>query len=919
MSLAPITPGAWVWCRPDPASTRFVGANVVAIDGPTATVATTTQMSLALPLDSLRAMSQACMCGVDPLAGLPQDEQNDAGWAHSLWVHRSRGQDLVSLDGPSKVLMTPMNTGVAPFPVSLLSGCGLGEPRDGASSVALVGTMPLSTVAALVESFGWVNPGAGHRLGATVQCTPDLSALDSAGSCFNGLYLIGNPESWSLLRTRPTPPTQPTFAALQAALDDLGLMGLIPHIQAILTACLNIGNVQFQTQGGHAVGIVNPDVLAAVTSLLALQNPDGATALLAPVLGQPVAVAEAERTAVVHELVDHLVQYLLLYMNQSATAPGSMSRSVTVAARRADVVFAHACFHRKHEPGSPWGASAHTNLWRRVISSDAYLAAALVAAQDGVVVPAATTNWVFAIPVLTETNELNVDRAAECVAPLVHADVVEGVAAQMGALAVAAPAVATSALLSPPADFAGPLPTAKSWDVANEDDGLDEEEQRRERELLEYLERSEQQRQQQVAERMNRQLNENAQILARVGAFPNDLQQLLAVKPHQVDQLASDPNPVYLSVPVPPVSVSAPRSSLPVIPPHPVLNQAFTTSLVLHERHTIVNYLLSQQSSRQGRGPADDIYSTCLHTHGGHPDRWKWVALLSCAVVPSPCYHESIIEMCMQQTGDAALAQWLQSNFGIFAQWPRRYGVTHVEAQYAWDRVPLRLSIQWPDQVDIVVECHPTLLVRDVTQTLLTWRQMTDIPTTEYTLCLSGLGIEMRLASDDLFMDLLSLYQTLFETGKVAIGIQRLYLPPTATLTADAALCHMQLLPRYPDLSTADECFQRAHATGLWAMRFPAMFPVGSTLESGARASARWLVVTSFGLVLERLNRNGIDVAWSSRWDDLVVVNSADPSSITFLVDGQLRTVPCNSAQVMDFMAASVGRCEKLGNAVQRR
>ncbi|KNE70012.1 hypothetical protein AMAG_14849 [Allomyces macrogynus ATCC 38327] len=931
MSFAPITPGAWVWCRPDPASTRSVGANVVAIDGATATVVTTTQMSLALPLDSLRAMSQACMCGVDPLASLPQDEQNDAGWAHSLWVHHSRGQDLVSLNGPSHVIMTLANAGIQPSLAALLSGCGLGEPRDGANSVGLVGTTPLSTVTAVVESFAWLNPSAVHRLGSALQvldllvgvgnepsaisiqvadadhfrlqCTPDLSALDSAGSCFNGLYLLGSPESWTLLRNRQAPPSQPTLAALQAALDGLGLAGLIPHIQAILTACLHMGNLQFQTQGGHAVGIANPDALAAVTSLLALQNPDGAMALIAPVLGLPVPVAEAERSAVVHELIDHLVQYLLLYMNQSITAPGPEGRSIMFAARRADVAFAHACFHRKYEPGSPWGTTARTNLWRRVVSGDAYLAAALAAAQDGVLVPAATTKWVFAIPVLTETNELNVDRAAECVTPLVHADNVAGVAAQMGALAVAAPTATGSTLPLSPADGAAPLPMAKSWDVGNEDDGLDEEEQRRERELLEYLERSEQQRQQQVAERMNRQLNENAQILARVGAFPNDLQQLLAVKPHQVDQLASDPNPVYLSVPVPPVSVSAPRSSLPVMAPHPVLNQAFTTSLVLHERHTIVNYLLSQQSSRQGRGPADDIYSTCLHTYANHSDRWKWVALLSCALAPSPCYHESIIEMCMQQTGDAGLAQWLQSNFGIFAQWPRRYGVTHVEAQYAWDRVPLRLNIQWPDQVDIVVECHPTLLVRDVTQTLLTWRQMTDISPVEYTLCLGGLGIEMRLAPDDLFMDLLSLYQTLFETGKVTIGIQRLYQPPTVTLNADAALCHMQLLPRYPDLPTADECFQRAQATGLWAMRFPTMFPVGSTLESGARASARWLVVTSFGLVLERLNRNGIDVAWSSRWDDLVVVNSSDPSSITFLVDGQLRTVPCNSAQVMDFMS----------------
>ncbi|KAJ3368665.1 Unconventional myosin-XVB [Allomyces arbusculus] len=930
MSFAPISPGAWVWCRPDPASTRAVGANVIAVDGATATIVTTTQMSLTLPLDSLRAMSQACMCGVDPLANLPQEEQNEAGWAHSLWVHHSRGQDLVSLDGPSHVLMAPMNAGIVPIPVSLLSGCGLGEPREGANSVALVGTIPLSTVAAVVESFAWLNPSAVQRLTSVlqvldllvqvgnepsavsiqvadsnhfrVQCAPDLSALDSAGWCFNGLYLLGNPESWTLLRNRPIPPTQPTLAALQAALDGLGLAGLIPHIQAILTACLHIGNVQFQVQDGHAVRIANPDALSAVSSLLALQNPEGSMALFAPVLGQPVAVAEAERTAIVHELIDHLVQYLLLYLNQSVATPGPESRSITIAARRADVAFAHTCFHRKHEPGTPWGTAARTNLWGRVVSGDVYLAAALSAAQDGVVVPTATTKWVFAIPVLTEINELNVDRAAECVAPLVHADVA-GVAAQLNTMTVAAPVVATSSHPQPPADAPAPLPMAKSWDAVNEDDGLDEEEQRRERELLEYLERSEQQRQQQVAERMNRQLNENAQILARVGAFPNDLQQLLAVKPHQVDQLSSDPNPVYLSVPVPPVSVSAPRSSLPVMTPHPVLNQAFTTSLVLHERHTIVNYLLSQQLSRQSAGPADDMYSTCLHTHADHPDRWKWVALLSCVLAPSPCYHESIIEMCMQQTGDAALAQWLQNNFGIFAQWPRRYGATHVEAQYAWDRVPLRLNIQWPDQVDIVVECHPTLLVRDVTQTLLTWRQMTDISPVEYTLCLSGLGIEMRLAPDDLFMDLLSLYQTLFEMGKVTIGIQRLYQPPTATLNADAALCHMQLLPRYPDLSTADECFQRAHATGLWAMRFPTMFPVGSTLESGARASARWLVITSFGLVMERLNRNGIDVAWSSRWDDLVVVNSADPSSLTFLVDGQLRTVPCNSAQVMDFMS----------------
>ncbi|KAI9190096.1 hypothetical protein H9P43_001529 [Blastocladiella emersonii ATCC 22665] len=432
------------------------------------------------------------------------------------------------------------------------------------------------------------------------------------------------------------------------------------------------------------------------------------------------------------------------------------------------------------------------------------------------------------------------------------------------------------------------------------EDAEDAEERERQAKLVEYLERSEQQRLQSVAQRLTQQINKNEQILSRIQVFPNDLQQLLAVSPHYIHQLVCDASPVFLPSgivrPSPPPA--PPAVSLPQMPPNQVIRTALSQQLTITERHVIINYVLRNQL----RDPQsiDQGYVTCCQLSGMFPDAWKWMAALSCAVTPTPNVQMAVVAHWMNVGGPRNHLESVLANWQLRTS-PRRFGLAFVEVSSIWSETPLRLIFHWADNVTISVECHPSQQVSSLVQTLLAWRQV-PAPTTEYTVAFKGLGIDVRTSPHDLFFDLLCLYQQLYETGTVAIHVERLFVNPAApSLQADRALCHLQLAGKFPDLTNPDDAIQRAQETGAWAMRFPAVLPEATPRETTSPPVAHWLVLTRTALIIERVHRFGSECAHSCRWDDCVVFN-VTPTSAVLLIDDKRIPVECPGQAFADFL-----------------
>ncbi|ORZ31929.1 hypothetical protein BCR44DRAFT_1257536 [Catenaria anguillulae PL171] len=338
--------------------------------------------------------------------------------------------------------------------------------------------------------------------------------------------------------------------------------------------------------------------------------------------------------------------------------------------------------------------------------------------------------------------------------------------------------------------------------------------------------------------------------------------------------------------------------------PNQIIRTALSQQLKVFEKFIIVNYILK---SIQGFGiqEVDRLFTTCLDNATLFPDAWRYMAAFSCAVTPSAPVQAAVISQCSLMSAPRHLLELMLTNWTV-RQAMRLYGITFVEANSIWTDTQLRLVVTWADNVTIPVNLHPAQQVSSIVQCLISWRQI-PVPVNEYTLCLTGLGIDLRLSPLDSFFDLLCLYQQLYEAGTVSIRIERLFVPPVVAIPglatpspiqADRALCHMQLAPKYPDLANnGDEAVQRAQDTGLWAMRFPAHLPTSpkDTLH------AFWIVCTKSGFVVERMHRLGTEVALACRWDDFVIVG-ATPHCLTVHIDGANHSVDCSGNKVAEFV-----------------